>query len=129
MVGQIYLQDNPLIERLLSSNTSSSVCSDIGKTTGLNNAGTGRSLVTETMMEQVLSGPLRFGGALRLLDKYARLGLAETPALNVPMRTLEQAARVWRFAMIQDYGNQDVTAVARVMQSSAGVEIRRRTKE
>ena len=93
------------------------------------NAGTGRSLVTEQMMEQVLSGHFAFGGALALLDKDAGLGLAEATALNVPMWTLEQAARVWRFAMTQGYGDQDVTAIARVMESWAGVEVRRRTKE
>jgi 3-hydroxyisobutyrate dehydrogenase-like beta-hydroxyacid dehydrogenase len=93
------------------------------------NAGTGRSLVTEQMMEHVLSGDFAFGGALALLDKDARLGLAEATALNVPMWTLEQAARVWRFAMTQGYWDQDVTAIARVMESWAGVEVRRRTKE
>lgn len=80
-------------------------------------------------MEEVLSGRFAFGGALALLDKDARLGLAEATALNVPMWTLEQAARVWRFAMTQGYGNQDVTAIARVMETWAGTEIRRRAKE
>jgi 3-hydroxyisobutyrate dehydrogenase-like beta-hydroxyacid dehydrogenase len=93
------------------------------------NAGTGRSLVTEQMMEQVVSGRFAFGGALALLDKDARLGLAEATALNVPMWTLEQAARVWRFAMTQGHGDQDVTAIARVMESWAGVEVRRKAKE
>ena len=93
------------------------------------NAGTGRSMVTEQMMEQVLSGRFAFGGALALLDKDARLGLAEATALNVPMWTLEQAARVWRFAMIQGAGAQDVTAIARVMESWGGVEVRRKTKQ
>ena len=77
-------------------------------------------------MEQVLSGRFAFGGALALLDKDARLGLAEATTLNVPMWTLEQAARVWRFAMTQGYGDQDVTAIARVMESWAGVEVRRK---
>lgn len=80
-------------------------------------------------MEQVVSGNFAFGGALALLDKDARLGLAEATALNVPMWTLEQAARVWRFAMIQGQGNEDVTAIARVMESWAGVKIRRKTNE
>ena len=93
------------------------------------NAGTGRSLVTEQMMEQVVSGRFAFGGALALMDKDARLGLAEASALNVPMWTLEQAARVWRFAMIQGAGDQDVTAIARVMEGWAGVEVRRGTQE
>ena len=92
------------------------------------NAGTGRSLVTETMMEHVIGGDFAFGGALALLDKDARLGLAEASALNVPMWTLEQAARVWRFAMIQGHGNDDLTTIARVMEAWAGVEIRRKTK-
>ena len=61
--------------------------------------------------------------------KAARLGLAEATALNVPMWTLEQAARVWRFAMSQGHGDQDVTAIARVMESWAGVEVRRKTKQ
>lgn len=93
------------------------------------NTGTGRSLVTETMMDQVVSGQFAFGGAFVLLDKDARLCLTEASALNVPMWTLEQAARVWRFAMTPGYGDQDVTAIARVMESWAGVEFRRRTKE
>jgi len=93
------------------------------------NAGTGRSMVTEQIMEHVLSGDFAFGGALALMDKDSRLGLAEAAALNVPMWTIEQAARVWRFAMIQGAGNQDVTAIARVMESWAGVEVRRRPKE
>lgn len=91
------------------------------------NAGTGRSMVTEQMMEQVLSGRFAFGGALALLDKDAQLGLTEAMALQVPMWTLEQAARVWRFAMIQGAGNEDVTAIARVMEGWAGVEVRRKT--
>lgn len=72
---------------------------------------------------------LRFGGALAFLDKDTRLGLAEATALNVPMGTLEQAARDCRFAMIQSHGNGDVTAIARFMESCAGVKIRRKTKE
>lgn len=93
------------------------------------NVGTGRSLVTGTMMEQVVSGRFAFAGALSLLDKDARLGLAEATALNVPMWTFEQAARVRRFAMTQGYGQQDVTSIARVMESWAGVEVRRKITE
>ncbi len=93
------------------------------------NAGTGRSMVTEQIMEHVLSGDFAFGGALALMDKDARLGLSEATALNVPMWTIEQAARVWRFAMIQGAGNEDVTAIARLMEGWAGVEVRRKTKK
>ena len=92
------------------------------------NAGTGRSMVTERVMEEVVKRPLRLRRALSLMDKDARLGLAEATALNVPMWTLEQAARVWRFAVTQGAGAQDVTSIARFMESWAGVEIRRPAK-
>ncbi len=86
-------------------------------------------MVTEQIMEHVLSGDFAFGGALALMDKDARLGLSEATALNVPMWTIEQAARVWRIAMIQGAGNEDVTAIARLMEGWAGVEVRRKTKK
>jgi len=52
----------------------------------------------------------------------------QAQVMKLPMWILEQAARVWRFAMIQGAGNQDVTAIARVMESWAGVEVRRETQ-
>lgn len=53
------------------------------------NAGTGRSMATERVLEEVLSGHFAFGAALSVLDKDVRLGLAEAAALEVPMWTLE----------------------------------------
>jgi 3-hydroxyisobutyrate dehydrogenase len=89
------------------------------------NAGTGRSLATERVLEEVLSGRFAYGATLAVMDKDARLGLAEAAALEVPMWTLEQAARVWRLAAIQRGGDEDLTAVARVTEGRAGAEIRR----
>lgn len=93
------------------------------------NAGTGRSVATERVMEDVLSGRFAFGAALSVLDKDVTLGLAEAAALGVPMWGLEQTARVWRFAATQGAGAEDITAVARFMEGWAGAEIRRRPKE
>ncbi len=89
------------------------------------NAGTGRSVATERVLEEVLSGRFAFGAALSVLDKDVGLGLTEAAALDVPMWTLEQAARVWRFAATQGAGADDVTVIARFMERWAGVEIRR----
>ena len=93
------------------------------------NAGTGRSVATERVLEEVLSGRFAFGAALSVLDKDVTLGLAEAAALNVPMWALEQAARVWRFAATQGAGADDLTTIARFMERWAGAEIRRRTPE
>jgi 3-hydroxyisobutyrate dehydrogenase-like beta-hydroxyacid dehydrogenase len=93
------------------------------------NAGTGRSVATERVLEEVVSGRFAFGAALSVLDKDVTLGLAEAAALNVPMWALEQAARVWRFAATQGAGAEDLTTVARFMERWAGAEIRRGTPE
>jgi hypothetical protein len=46
--------------------------------------------------------------------------------LGVPMWTLEQAARVWRFAISQGRQSDDVTALIRMMEGWSGVEVRSR---
>ena len=89
------------------------------------NAGTGRSMATERVLEEVLSGRFAFGAALSVLDKDVRLGLAEATALDVPMWTLEQAARVWRFAATQGAGAEDLTVIARFMEDWVRARIRR----
>ncbi|HEX2939845.1 MAG TPA: NAD(P)-dependent oxidoreductase [Rhodopila sp.] len=89
------------------------------------NAGTGRSMASERVLEEVLSGRFAFGAALSVLDKDVRLGLAEATALDVPMWTMEQAARVWRFAATQGAGTEDLTVVARFMEEWVRAKIRR----
>ena len=88
------------------------------------NAGTGRSMVSEHIMAQVLSRRFAFGATIAVVDKDVSLGLAEAAALDVPMWGLEQAARVWRFAASQGAGADDISELARVMERWAGAEIR-----
>lgn len=89
------------------------------------NAGTGRSMVTERVMEEVLSGRFAFGAAISILDKDVRLGVAEATALGVPMWTLEQAARLWRFAAVEGHAAEDLTVLARMIEGWTGAPIRR----
>ncbi|SDE04191.1 NAD(P)-dependent oxidoreductase [Belnapia rosea] len=89
------------------------------------NAGTGRSMVSERVVEEVLSRRFGFGAAIAVVDKDVQLGLAEASALGVPMWGIEQAARVWRFATSQGMGGEDIAALARLMEGWAGAEIRR----
>jgi 3-hydroxyisobutyrate dehydrogenase len=90
------------------------------------NAGTGRSMVSDQVIGQVLSRRFGFGATIAVVDKDVTLGLAEAAALDVPMWGLEQAARVWRFAASQGAGGDDISELARFMESWAGVELRGR---
>ncbi len=91
------------------------------------NASTGRSMVSAEMVPgPVLSGRFDFGAAIAVLEKDMSLGLAEANTLGVPMWTLEQAARVWRFAVSQGRGSDDITALIQLMEGWAGAVVRSR---
>ncbi|MBL6078585.1 NAD(P)-dependent oxidoreductase [Belnapia sp. T18] len=90
------------------------------------NAGTGRSVVTERVAEEVLARRFAFGAAIAVVDKDVKLGLAEASSLDVPMWAIEQAARVWRFAAGHGMAGEDISALARLMEGWAGAEIRSR---
>jgi 3-hydroxyisobutyrate dehydrogenase len=99
---------------------------DVDAMLSMVNAGTGRSLITERVMEEVLSGRFRYGASLAVMDKDAQLGIAEAGALGVPTWTLERAARVWRRAATEGDPSEDLSVVARFVEGWAGTEIRRR---
>jgi 3-hydroxyisobutyrate dehydrogenase-like beta-hydroxyacid dehydrogenase len=90
------------------------------------NAGTGRSFVTSDMMPAVLSRRFGFGAAISVVDKDVTLGLEEARAQGVPMWGIEQAARVWRFAVTQGMAKDDISELARLMERWAGAELRGR---
>jgi 3-hydroxyisobutyrate dehydrogenase len=90
------------------------------------NAGTGRSFASNDVMPAVLSGAFRFGATIAVLDKDVALGLEEARSLDVPMWGIEQAARLWRFAASQGRGGDDISELARIMETWAGAEIRSR---
>jgi 3-hydroxyisobutyrate dehydrogenase-like beta-hydroxyacid dehydrogenase len=90
------------------------------------NAGTGRSMVSERVAEEVLTRRFGFGAAISVVDKDVTLGLAEAASLDVPMWAIEQAARVWRFAAGHGMAGEDISALARLMEGWAGAEIKAR---
>lgn len=92
---------------------------------GILNASTGRSMVSTDMVPRsVLTGRFDFGATIAILDKDVALGLEQAAKLSVPMWTLEQSARLWRFAATQGRGAEDITALIRVMEEWAGVTVR-----
>ncbi len=88
------------------------------------NASTGRSLVSTDMAPRALTGRFDFGATIAVMEKDMALGLVEATALGVPMWTLEQAARLWRFAVTQGRAGEDITALIQVMEAWAGVTVR-----
>ncbi|WP_149539242.1 NAD(P)-dependent oxidoreductase [Siccirubricoccus phaeus] len=98
---------------------------DAGTMLEMLNAGTGRSMVSEKVMETILSGEFRFGATMPILDKDVGLGVAEAQALGVPVWVLEQAARMWRLGLIEEGAGADVSRLVRVMERWAGAEVRR----
>jgi 3-hydroxyisobutyrate dehydrogenase-like beta-hydroxyacid dehydrogenase len=93
------------------------------------NAGTGRSFASSDVMPSILSGKLRFGATIAVLDKDVGLGLDEAKAYDVPMWGIEQAARLWRFAASQGKGAEDLAELVRIVEGWAGAEIRSRKPE
>ena len=65
---------------------------------------------------------------LAVLDKDIALGVQTASDLGVPMWTIEQAARVWRFAASHGQAGQDMTELAKLIEGWAGAEIRSRPK-
>jgi 3-hydroxyisobutyrate dehydrogenase-like beta-hydroxyacid dehydrogenase len=89
------------------------------------NAGTGRSMISQEMLPtSVLSGRFDFGATIAVMEKDVSLGLAEAQRLEVPMWTLEQSARLWRFACTQGMAGDDITALIRVMEGWTGASVR-----
>lgn len=89
------------------------------------NASTGRSMVSEEMLPaSVLSGRFDFGATVSVMEKDVSLGVAEAVRLDVPMWTLEQSARLWRFARTQGMAGDDITALIRLMEGWAGISVR-----
>lgn len=88
------------------------------------NAGTGRSYVSEQVMDCILSRRFAYGATIDVLDKDVGLGLEEARNLDVPMWGLEQTSRLWRFAASQGAGARDMSELITFMEAWAGAELR-----
>jgi 3-hydroxyisobutyrate dehydrogenase len=91
------------------------------------NVSTGRNSATlDKVPRAVLPGTFDYGAKLSTMYKDVTLGLAEAHALGVPMWAHEAVAQLWRFGMHQGMGNEDFTALIKLMEGWAGVEVRSR---
>ncbi|MDO9714107.1 NAD(P)-dependent oxidoreductase [Paracraurococcus lichenis] len=91
------------------------------------NVSTGQNSATLTKVpKSVLPGSFDYGSSLTTMLKDVDLGLAEATALEVPMLVHQQVGTLWRLAEQLGFGPQDFTALIKVMESWAGVEVRSR---
>ena len=96
---------------------------DVGMMTDVLNASTGSSRVTTDIVpHDVLPGRFDFGAATSIVAKDVALGVAEAQALGVSMWTLEQAARLWQFAVGLGHGDADITALLPLIASWSGLD-------
>ena len=89
---------------------------------------TGRSFTNGEMMPLLLSSRFGFGATIPIMDKDVALGRKEARAQNKPMRTIVQAAQVWRFVASQGEAVKGLSELALLIEVWAGTGIRNRPK-
>lgn len=91
------------------------------------NVSTGRNSATQDKVPRaVLPGTFDYGARLTTMLKDVVLGLQEAEALGVPMWVHQQVGQLWRFGEQQGLGQADFTALIRILEGWAGVEVRSR---
>lgn len=94
------------------------------------NVSTGQNSATLTKVPRaVLTGTFDYGAALTTMVKDVVLGLKEAEALGVPMWVHEQVGTLWRFGEQQGLGREDFTALIKLLEGWAGVEVRSRGQQ
>jgi 3-hydroxyisobutyrate dehydrogenase-like beta-hydroxyacid dehydrogenase len=89
------------------------------------NASTGRNSATQDKIPRaVLPGTFDYGARLGTIHKDVTLGLAEAEAAGVPMWALTAVGQLWRFAVLQGGGDEDMTSLIRYLERWAGAEVR-----
>lgn len=88
------------------------------------NVSTGMNTATRDKFPQaVVTRTFQYGAATHVLYKDVKLFEELAEALAVPTLVSEATVNAWRLAMIQGFGDQDFTTIARVYERWAGVEI------
>lgn len=88
------------------------------------NAGSGRNTATmQKFPQSVLNRKFDFGGSLNILIKDIDLAITQGEALGVPMWVCQAARLVFKHALFQADGNDDLTTVVKAVERGAGFEI------
>jgi 3-hydroxyisobutyrate dehydrogenase-like beta-hydroxyacid dehydrogenase len=88
------------------------------------NASTGRNSATmDKFPASVLTRSFDYGGKLSIMYKDVLLCLEEARALNVPMWVGANVVQLWFHAMTEGRGNDDYTALIKMIENWAGVTV------
>jgi 2-hydroxy-3-oxopropionate reductase len=88
------------------------------------NAGSGRNLATISVFPKaVFSRKYDFGAPLHILMKDVDLAIEQGEALGVPMWVCQAARLVYKHAMFEGRGNQDLSRLVEVVESGAGFKL------
>jgi len=88
------------------------------------NAGSGQNGVTQTVIpNSVLDRSFGYGAALHILMKDIDLAIAQGEELGVPMWVCQAARLVYKHAMFEGAGNNDISTLVRHVERGAGFEI------
>jgi 3-hydroxyisobutyrate dehydrogenase-like beta-hydroxyacid dehydrogenase len=89
------------------------------------NVSSGRNSATQDKFPQsVITGRFDYGFLVKLLLKDVKLFEELAEELGVSTVVAEATVNAWRMAVAQGYGDQDITAIARMYERWAGTEIR-----
>ncbi|MBN8875821.1 MAG: NAD(P)-dependent oxidoreductase [Rhodospirillales bacterium] len=100
---------------------------DAGQMVEVINVSTGRNSATQDKVPRsVLTGSFDYGASLATMLKDVVLGLQEAEARDVPMWVHGSVEQLWRFGAQQGLGRADFTALIKVLEGWAGVEVRSR---
>jgi len=86
--------------------------------------GTGQSFAGCEILARAVRGTFDYGAALAVVDKDVALGLKEASALQVTMPVIRQACGVWNAACWAGYGDEDFTAIMKVVERRNSTLIR-----
>ena len=88
------------------------------------NAGSGRNLSTMSVFPKaVFNRKYDFGAPLHILMKDVDLAIEQGEALGVPMWVCQAARLVYKHAMFEGRGNQDLSRLVEVVESGAGFKL------
>lgn len=88
------------------------------------NAGSGRNLATMSVFPKaVFNRKYDFGAPLHILMKDIDLAVEQGEALGVPMWVCQAARLVYKHAMFEGRGNQDLSQMVEVVERGAGFQL------
>jgi 3-hydroxyisobutyrate dehydrogenase-like beta-hydroxyacid dehydrogenase len=88
--------------------------------------GTGQSFITCEVLRRAIAGSFNFGAAISIIDKDVTLGLHEASLLGLDLPVIDRARQVWHSAYEAGRGNEDFSAILKVVEEKNGTLVRAR---